>query len=180
MAVSLHNGYRATPFGLAECQVASFPSKPAHWDRFWAKVRLADGGSACWLWQGARLAKYGGFSIDNYPHYAHRVAYSLTRGGQPIPAGLFVLHSCDNTLCVNPYHLSLGTQTDNMRDASRKGRLSLPRKANRALIAEIQTRWLAGGVTQAHLAAEYGKHEVQICRWLKPVKESRTQQRQAS
>lgn len=54
--------------------------------------------------------------------YAHRVAWELTYG--PIPNGLRVLHTCDNPRCVNPGHLMLGTQSDNIADSMRKGRFT--------------------------------------------------------
>jgi hypothetical protein len=87
--------------------------------RFWAKVQRGEG---CWEWQGANNGKgYGCFGKEgSRPYYAHRFSWELHAG--PIPDGLFVLHRCDNRRCVNPEHLFLGTQGDNMRDMIAKGR----------------------------------------------------------
>jgi hypothetical protein len=72
--------------------------------------------SDCHYWiAGVSADGYGWFGVNSKkPDKAHRVAYRLYVG--EIPEGLFVLHSCDNKLCVNPAHLRLGTQSDNMRD----------------------------------------------------------------
>jgi hypothetical protein len=50
----------------------------------------------------------------------HRYLFTLLR--EEIPAGMVLLHSCDNTKCVNPLHMSIGTQRDNMYDMVKKGR----------------------------------------------------------
>jgi HNH endonuclease len=61
---------------------------------------------------------YGMLRIDGRSVYAHRGAW--TRANGPIPAGMCVLHVCDNPPCVNPEHLWVGTMADNMRDRSAK------------------------------------------------------------
>lgn len=87
-------------------------------ERFWAKVRKSDG---CWIWTAALNPKgYGKFGVNKRTMAAHRLAYADRNG--PIPDDLFVLHRCDTPSCVNPDHLFLGTQSDNLQDCKRKGR----------------------------------------------------------
>lgn len=86
--------------------------------RFEVKFRVTPG---CWLWTGSRFAGgYGGIRDGDRVLRAHRVSYELYRG--QIPEGLHVMHRCDNPLCVNPDHLSIGTHQDNMTDMYSKGR----------------------------------------------------------
>ncbi len=68
---------------------------------------------------------YGSVYLSGEEYPAHRVAWTIENG--PIPRRLRVLHKCDNKNCVNPAHLFLGTQGDNMRDRSSKGRGNHPR-----------------------------------------------------
>lgn len=75
----------------------------------------------CWEWQSGRVPDgYGDLSVDGKHYSAHRLAWELWNGA--VPAGLCVLHTCDNPPCVNPAHLWLGTKSDNLQDAYDKGR----------------------------------------------------------
>lgn len=88
--------------------------------RFWAKVERRSE-DQCWPWLAARDDKgYGVFYLGARLTKAPRASWALLVG--PIPEGLNVLHRCDNPQCVNPAHLFLGTQADNLLDMRTKGR----------------------------------------------------------
>jgi len=78
----------------------------------------------CWEWQGYG-DRYGVLNVKGRATKAHRLSWELHYG--PIPSKLCVLHSYDNGKCVNPEHLFLGTQKDNIHDAIRKGRAVFPK-----------------------------------------------------
>jgi hypothetical protein len=77
--------------------------------------------SGCWLWTRAvNQDGYGRVSARGKYLSAHRVSYEVFKG--EIPAGQYVLHACDTPGCVNPAHLRIGAQSDNMADCISKGR----------------------------------------------------------
>jgi len=87
-------------------------------EKFWSMVLK---GERCWIWQGAKHFRgYGACAKCYVDVRAHRAAWKYTHG--EIPNGLYVLHKCDTPLCVNPFHLYLGTQKDNAADCKRRGR----------------------------------------------------------
>lgn len=90
-------------------------------ERLW---RRTDKSGDCWVWTGSiRDDGYGQIGRGGGAGgvvLTHRAAWEVTNG--PIPAGLYVCHSCDNRSCIHPEHLFLGTHKDNMRDMFDKGR----------------------------------------------------------
>lgn len=76
----------------------------------------------CFVWMRGTFSKngYGAVHFRGVTRRAHRVAWILNNG--EIPKGLKVLHSCDNPPCINPAHLFLGTDSDNMKDRDKKNR----------------------------------------------------------
>ena len=94
-------------------------------DRFWEKVNVTSDKN-CWEWQASKMGYgYGQFGISSGKVVlAHRYSWIIHYG--EIPNNLFVLHHCDNPSCVNPKHLFLGTQADNVFDMRNKGRHKEP------------------------------------------------------
>lgn len=128
-------------------------------DRFSDKVTKSEG---CWEWVGYCRAGYGRISIGNHVfRSAHRVSWELHNG--PIPNDLFVLHKCDNTKCVRPDHLFLGTKGDNNRDRHLKGRsgshvgeLNGRRKITERDVIEIRRLFTPWKVRYSDLAQRFG------------------------
>jgi len=122
--------------------------------RFWSYVNKTENG--CWLWTGHT----GGFDDDyqygvihirigiNRTIYTHIYSYEL-HSGKTVPDGLFVCHTCDTPLCVNPNHLFSGTALDNNRDRHNKGRDAMGEGHGRAKLTdtkviEIRKRYSKG------------------------------------
>ena len=93
--------------------------------RFWDKVNK-DAPNGCWEWTGyIRKDGYAKIDVGGKCIPAHRYSWVLANGEIPFHDsyhGMCVLHKCDNRKCVNPDHLTLGTQRDNNNDRDKKGR----------------------------------------------------------
>jgi len=118
--------------------------------------------SGCWLWTG-RYDKdgYGMFRDSKQNNYknikAHRYSYKYFFG--EIPKGMSALHKCDVTCCVNPKHLFLGTQKDNMQDMTQKNRRVRGEKVGNSKITESDVHQILAdlglGLTQYQVADKY-------------------------
>lgn len=96
--------------------------------RFHTKY-IIDPITGCWNWTGARTsAGYGELGLNGKIVTAHRLSYMIFRG--EIPDGFLVCHTCDKPECVNPDHLFLGTNRDNVNDMIQKGRQNLSNAPN--------------------------------------------------
>ena len=126
----------------------------ANIERFEEKF-IPEPNSGCWLWFAASVRGYGHFRFRGRQCRAHRVAYEMFIG--PIPSGFSVLHDCDTPSCVNPQHLRLGTQADNMRDMMDRGRTLTGSRNHSAKLTEddvLAIRATTG--CAATVAAAYG------------------------
>jgi hypothetical protein len=125
------------------------------------KRTTRDEKAGCLIWMGAKNSLgYGVVERGGINLYVHR----LVVGAAP---GDVVRHACDNPPCINPEHLQIGTQADNIADAVRRGRIArgnqLPQAKLSPEIAEaIRSEYAAGGVSQARLGKKYGVHQVRI------------------
>lgn len=136
-------------------------------ERFFEKVEPVTE-SGCWLWTAStNRSGYGQFMIKPRPYLAHRVSWSLLRGS--IPEGMHVLHKCDTPACVNPDHLFLGTDADNVKDMYAKGRQGLGNRlcGERHGMAKIpvdvvKAVFLADSGTQKQIAERFGITESSV------------------
>ena len=121
--------------------------------------------SGCHIWMGALNGHgYGTTRWDGRKHVrVHRLAWEAANG--PIPSGLGLMHSCDVRCCVNPDHLTPGTQTENIKDMFAKGRGVIPdvrgeRQGSAKLNADDvrAIRVLEGKIPRKQIAAMFGVH----------------------
>lgn len=142
---------------LTDLEIANFES--------YIKKRSA---KECWPWIGYSPDDGGGYgrvTIRGIGFIAHRVAYFIATGKDP--EEMRVCHSCDNPPCCNTAHHFLGTDGDNMRDRTQKGRSPKGIKNGRAKLTEAQVREIKAMLaskqfSQQEIADRFGVNQTMI------------------
>lgn len=142
-------------------------------DQFWSKVHQTEG---CWFWlRTTDRDGYGVLTIGGRQRRAAQVAWELVNDS-PFPTGMQACHHCDTPGCVRPDHIFVGTNQDNTRDSTEKGRRATGdrngkrthpesvirgEQHGRAKLTEneviaIRSRYAQGDIGHRRLAADYG------------------------
>jgi hypothetical protein len=132
-------------------------------ERFWSKVRVA-GPDDCWMWTGATTpAGYGKISTGGREGgllLATRLSLMLHHSLGAWPTGVNACHRCDTPACVNPAHLFMGTQADNMADSAAKGRMACGSRRPMAKLSEadipVIRRRISEGAPRQCIADSFG------------------------
>lgn len=135
-------------------------------ERFWSHVEVA-GPDDCWPWRGPEDGKgYGRLQIAGVRILAHRLSYLIAH--RDLPGDLLVCHRCDNPPCVNPAHLFLGTNADNMADRDRKGRQARGERNGYARLTDDVVRAVreaaAAGVSRDQIMERFCISRPTLCR----------------
>ena len=131
-------------------------------DRLLSNYKISESG--CWEWTLHTRGGYGRLTIRGKNVTAHRFSYRVHKGSVE---GKVVMHTCDNSKCINPDHLKAGTQSDNINDAVAKGRQPRAQGSRNRnthlteeLVLEIR-RLFKEGVTQKELREKYNTGKTQ-------------------
>lgn len=153
-SITTENGYKARTIPELDPETEA---------QFWSNVDIK-GPDDCWLWNAGKFKEgYGGFTIDRTlpgkgVFGAHRIAYKLSTGLDPV--GKVVCHSCDQPLCCNPAHCTIGTQKINMSAASERHRMQHGETHSNAVYSDDDVRrmrlLLDSGVARKHIQDAFG------------------------
>ena len=110
--------------------------------------------SGCFIWLGTTRNKYGIINYDGKPRFAHRIYWEYYKG--EIPDGMLVCHTCDNPMCVNPKHLEVVSQQENIRRGAGL-------KLSRLDLFKVRC-FRARGYTQKRIGELLGVHQCHISR----------------
>ncbi len=114
--------------------------------------RCANG---CIEWTGYTAGSgYPEFRVGKKAFAAHRISYEYFHN--KIPDGLFVRHKCDNKLCVNPAHLTIGTHQQNMDDMRERGRANPGNRKLSEKDVRAMRRAKDNGMLVKEIAAMFG------------------------
>jgi hypothetical protein len=148
-------------------QGASFDKTIPFEDRFWSRVYQF---GSCWEWFGRTNRKgYGIIRQDGLSVATQRASWRLHNG--PIPNGMHVLHTCDLPWCVNPSHLYIGKNEDNIRDKVMRGRTARQNGAKNGQskltateVAEIKALYWEQDIYQHQIASQFNISQPEVSR----------------
>jgi len=135
----------------------------AHEMRAYLRSRADLNEAGCWVWRFSVTNQgYPSLTHNNERVKGHRLAYRTFVG--PIPEGAHVLHRCDNRRCINPDHLRLGTNADNVLDRNSRGRQARGESSGSARITESDVRLIrSSGLTNRELGEMLGLARHTVC-----------------
>lgn len=133
--------------------------------RLYGRCEKAESG--CWLWIGAvSPSGYGKIKVDRIAVDTHVASWRFANCGSPVPVGMLVMHLCDVRRCVNPAHLCVGTNSENMLHASEIGAMRNPKGSRhyRAVLNEA----VASEILSLKRDGKIGCRKIARLRGLKP------------
>jgi len=142
-------------------------------ERFWSKVdkngpvpeHCPELGQ-CWIWTAcvAGSNNYGRFDFEGKSCVAHRFSFFLANNRWPNGSNPFILHKCDNSLCVRPEHLTEGNSSSNVidciiKDRFPRGEIKKNSKLTNDKVRKIRELYFSEEITQRELARQFGVNQ---------------------